>query len=68
MQVRNRTSRYHIVIQAAQKMARRNPAVAARAEELVRKYEARLAAHREFICAHGIDPPEITDWRWRGNL
>ena len=68
MQVRNRTSRYHIVIQAAQKMARRNPAVAARAEELVRQYEARLAAHREFICAHGIDPPEITDWQWRGDL
>jgi len=65
MQVRNRTSRYHLVIQAAQKMAARNPRVAARAEELVRKYEQKLLEHRQFIRTQGIDPPEITEWQWR---
>ncbi|MBI4552217.1 MAG: phosphoketolase family protein [Candidatus Latescibacteria bacterium] len=64
MQVRNRTSRYHVVIQAAQKMAARNPAVAARAEEVVRTYERKLSEHRRFIDTNGIDPPEIAEWRW----
>jgi xylulose-5-phosphate/fructose-6-phosphate phosphoketolase len=66
MQVRNRTSRYHVVIQAAQKLAARDPRVAAQAEELVRKYERKLSLHHEFIDAHGVDPAEIADWEWRG--
>ncbi|MEK6570043.1 MAG: phosphoketolase, partial [Bacteroidota bacterium] len=65
MQVRNRTSRYHVVIQAAEKMAARNSKVAGKAEEIVRKYERKLREHREFIRAEGIDPPEIGNWRWR---
>jgi xylulose-5-phosphate/fructose-6-phosphate phosphoketolase len=65
MQVRNRASRYHLVIQAAQKMAARNPRVGARAEDVVRKYEGRLREHREFIVAHGFDPPEIAQWQWQ---
>lgn len=64
MQVRNRTSRYHVVIQAAQKIAARNPAVAARAEEVVRTYERKLSEHHRFIDTNGIDPPEIAEWRW----
>ncbi|MGH9317454.1 MAG: hypothetical protein ACRD1P_10130, partial [Thermoanaerobaculia bacterium] len=42
MNVRNRTSRYHVVIQAAEKIVRRRPSVAARAEEIVRRYEKKL--------------------------
>lgn len=64
MQVLNRTSRYHLVIQTAQKMSAKNPAVAATAEELIRKYERKLAEHREFIVLNGKDPDEITDWKW----
>lgn len=65
MQVRNRTSRYHLMIQVAQKMAARNPRVAAKAEELIRIYERKLHEHRLFIDANGIDPSEITNWQWR---
>lgn len=65
MQVRNRTSRYHLMIQVAQKMPARNPRVAAKAEELIRIYERKLREHRLFIDANGIDPPAITDWQWR---
>ena len=65
MQVRNRTSRYHVVIQAAEKMAARNSKVAGKAEEIVRKYERKLREHREFIRAEGVDPAEIGNWRWR---
>jgi xylulose-5-phosphate/fructose-6-phosphate phosphoketolase len=64
MQVRNRTSRYDIVIQTAQKMAMHNPSVSARAEELLRKYERKLREHREFIQREGCDPDEIMEWKW----
>jgi xylulose-5-phosphate/fructose-6-phosphate phosphoketolase len=66
MHVRNRTSRYHVVIQAAQKIARRHPALAARAEEVVREHERKIREHRPYIRANGIDPPEITNWTWTG--
>lgn len=65
MQVRNRTSRYHLVIQTAQKMAACYPRRAAQAEALITKYERKLMDHRLFIRNEGADPPEITDWRWR---
>jgi len=66
MHVRNRTSRYHVVIQAAQKIAAMHPAVSSRAEEVVSKYEAKLREHRIFVCENGVDPPEIADWRLEG--
>ena len=67
MHVRNRTSRYHVVIQAAQKMAARQAKVAARAEQLIRKSERKLREHHEFIRAAGLDPDEISNWKWQGN-
>jgi xylulose-5-phosphate/fructose-6-phosphate phosphoketolase len=64
MHVRNRTSRYHVVIQAAQKLAHRNPSVASRAEELIRKFEQKIEEHKRFIIENGVDPVEIAQWRW----
>ena len=64
MHIRNRTSRYHIVIQAAHKVAARKPAVASRAEELVRRYERKIREHKPYVMEHGVDPPEIRDWYW----
>jgi len=63
MHVQNRTSRYHLVIQAAQKMAARKPSVASKAEALIVQYEHRLEQHRQFIQMYGEDPPEIAHWR-----
>jgi xylulose-5-phosphate/fructose-6-phosphate phosphoketolase len=64
MHVRNRTSRYHVVIQAAQKIARQHPQTAARAEEIIREHEKKIREHRPYVFENGIDPPEITNWRW----
>ena len=64
MHIRNRTSRYHVVIQTAQKLAAKEPRVAAKAERLIRYYERLIARHRTFIEREGIDPPEISAWRW----
>lgn len=66
MQVRNRTSRYHLVIQAAQKIAARNSGASVLAETIIRKYERKLAEHREFIRKEGVDPSEISEWRAGG--
>lgn len=64
MQVCNKTSRYHVVIQAAQKVASRNPGRAAQAEAITVKYERLIKNHRLYILAHGNDSPEISEWRW----
>ncbi len=64
MHILNRTSRYHVVIQAAQKMGAYNRKAAAKAEELVVKYERKILDHRRFIRNQGIDLPEVTDWIW----
>jgi len=64
MHIHNRTSRYHLVLQGAQKIAARNPKAAARAEELIVKYERKIADHGVFIRREGVDPPEIADWKW----
>ena len=66
MQIRNRTSRYHLVMQAAATIATRNPLVATRAEEVIRMAEGKIRAHGEFIRREGRDPDEVTDWEWRG--
>jgi xylulose-5-phosphate/fructose-6-phosphate phosphoketolase len=65
MQVRNRTSRYHVVIQAARKVAGIRSSAAARAEEIIRLYEEKIARHTEYIVENGVDPPEIADWLWQ---
>ncbi|HWQ95393.1 MAG TPA: phosphoketolase family protein [Gammaproteobacteria bacterium] len=65
MHIRNRTSRYHLVIQAARKMAACHPHFSMQAEALIVEYERKLADHRTFILREGLDPPEINDWRWQ---
>ena len=62
--VQNRASRYHIVIQAVQEAAKANSAIAAQAKNLARRYEQKLAKHHDYIRAHGVDTPEITNWKW----
>ena len=64
MLVRNRTSRYHLVIQAAQTLAERNPGVAAQAEELIVRYERKIQAHVRYIGEAGVDMPEVSGWSW----
>jgi len=64
MQVRNGTSRYHLIMQAIRLAAQKNPRVSARANDRVHHYEYVLAAHGQYICKHGEDPEEITNWQW----
>jgi len=62
MVVLNRVSRYHLVIEALRRTAKRPP----RWQELTNHCNAMLAKHSAYIREHLEDLPEITDWTWRG--
>jgi xylulose-5-phosphate/fructose-6-phosphate phosphoketolase len=64
MNVRNRTDRFHVIMQAIRLAAASNPQVAARASERVHHYEYVLNDFKDYIVQHGTDPHEIADWRW----
>jgi xylulose-5-phosphate/fructose-6-phosphate phosphoketolase len=64
MNVRNGTSRYHLITQAIRLAATRNPRVAVRASERVHHYEYMLVDFRRFIQENGVDPDEIANWQW----
>jgi phosphoketolase len=64
MHIQNRTSRYHVVIQTAQKIAANNPSVAGKAEALILEHERHIKGHANYIRAHGTDPDEVSNWRW----
>ena len=64
MNVRNGTSRYHLIMQAIRLAATRNPRVAVRASERVHHYEYVLLDFRRFIQENGVDPEEISSWQW----
>ena len=65
MNVRNGTSRYQVASQAIRLAAAQNPRVAVKASALVHRYEYILVDHHRYIQENGVDPEEITNWRWK---
>lgn len=64
MQVRNRTDRYHLAIEAFKAAEKQGVITVKKRDTLTAKYEKKLADHREYIMEHGADPEDITDWAW----
>ncbi|SRR5579871_5267783 len=60
MVVRNRLDRFHLVDDALDRL-RDPPAGLAYAKQAIRD---KLVEHRRYISEHGIDLPEIRNWRW----
>jgi len=60
MVVLNQVSRYHLAAEAL----RRVPRLRSEASSIIEHYNAKLAEHRSYIREHGVDMPEITEWRW----
>lgn len=60
MAVLNDLDRFHLAMDALVRL----PHLGTRGEAVQRELGARLAAHREYIRAHGEDMPEIRHWRW----
>ena len=64
MQVRNKTSRFDLAIEAFLQMSRTGALSNAKAKTLVEKYRNILVEHGEYIRRHGVDMKEIEDWKW----
>jgi xylulose-5-phosphate/fructose-6-phosphate phosphoketolase len=60
----NGVDRYHVLMQAVRAGAPGNPAVAAKADRVLGRYERKLAEHRAYVIEHGEDPREIAEWTW----
>lgn len=55
MHVRNKTSRYHLVMDAIQAASQTNEAVAKRAPKLLKQFERKLTQHQKYILKYGKD-------------
>jgi xylulose-5-phosphate/fructose-6-phosphate phosphoketolase len=60
MLVLNGMSRYHLVLEALARSSR----TPAGAEQLREHCEQMLERHRDYVCEHLEDMPEIRDWTW----
>ncbi len=65
MHVRNRTSRYHLAIDAISRGAKFNPALRKRVGKLCEFFESILTKHQQFIVENGRDMDEVENWKWR---
>jgi xylulose-5-phosphate/fructose-6-phosphate phosphoketolase len=64
MHVRNRTSRYHLVMAAFEKLAVTGRISEEEAKRVIDTYQKKLDDNTEYIKVHGIDIPEIDAWVW----
>lgn len=64
MHLRNRTSRYHLAIEAFRRLKEQGVLDAAAAQKLVKKYVDKISHHREYVKEHGVDTPEVESWQW----
>jgi xylulose-5-phosphate/fructose-6-phosphate phosphoketolase len=62
MGVLNDLDRFHLANDAIDRL----PQLEARAGYVKQALRDKLIEHREYICEHGEDMPEILNWRWRG--
>jgi xylulose-5-phosphate/fructose-6-phosphate phosphoketolase len=60
MTVCNSMSRYHLAIDALQRV----PRLRSQSAHLVQKFEEKLLEHHNYITQFGEDMPEIRNWKW----
>lgn len=65
MHIRNRTSRFHVVIQAAQYIAANEPSVSVEADDLIQFCKTAMRKHAQYILENGNDHEAIENWAWK---
>lgn len=64
MHVRNKTSRYHMVMAVFERLAETGRVSNDDARKIIVKYQQKIYDNTEYIKRHGIDMPEIDSWQW----
>lgn len=64
MHVRNKTSRYHLVIEAVELLVEQSKISKEKAEKLIAHMQDLLTQHTEYVTTYGADPIEIEEWHW----
>lgn len=68
MQVRNKTSRFHLAIDALEILGQRGIVAKEKTHQLIQKYKTKLQNHFDYIRRYGVDPPDIENWQWKKHL
>jgi xylulose-5-phosphate/fructose-6-phosphate phosphoketolase len=63
MTVLNDMDRFHLAMDAVDQL----PQTGDKGLALKRLMKEKLAEHRQYIVGHGIDMPEVRNWRWKSN-
>ncbi len=64
MVVLNEMSRYHLAMEAVKRAAIVQP----RADNFLAYCQSMLQRHRQYICQHLDDMPEVKDWKWTPDI
>jgi len=64
MTVLNDLDRFHLVMDVIDRV----PQTGDRGVALKQMLQAKLIEHKQYICKHGVDMPEVRDWQWGSPL
>ena len=64
MTVLNELDRFHLVMDAIDRL----PQTGDRGVYLKQKLRDKLIEHKQYICQHGQDMPEVREWTWQGSI
>ena len=64
MTVLNDLDRFHLVMDVIDRV----PQTGDRGVALKQMLQAKLIEHKQYICEHGVDMPEVRDWQWGSPL
>lgn len=64
MHVRNKTSRYHLLIAVFERLGSAGRLPFEEAQHIIAKYQQKIDDNTAYIKVHGVDVPEIDAWVW----
>jgi xylulose-5-phosphate/fructose-6-phosphate phosphoketolase len=64
MHVRNKTSRYHLVIAIFENLMKIGQIDYEEGRKIIEKYQQKINVNTEYIKENGLDMPEIDNWQW----